>query len=259
MSSLLEYSEVSIAYYGKKTVHEVSFSIDAGECLCIVGESGSGKTTLIKAAMALLADNASMCHGSIYFKGQDMASLSPSELRKLSGSEISMIFQDSLSALTPTRTIRDQLLEMFKAHGLTHIDHAYAQALNLLEQLRIAHPHRVLESYPFELSGGMGQRVGIMFACILSPSLIIGDELTSALDVLSQKEVLKFFSEHKSKQSGLLLVTHNIALAKYIADSVVVLKDGRVQEYASSSEIFTHPKSEYTKSLLAASPKLRRE
>lgn len=255
----LEY--VSAAYNGRTVVHDVSFSLVAGEVLAIVGESGSGKTTILKAIMHLLGSKGSNSGSILYTDSEghinDLAALSDSQARLLYGGEIAFVFQDCLSSLTPIRTIEAQLYEMVEAHDIAgepsdrQIIRKHAE--ELLAHMGVTEPERILRSYPFELSGGLGQRVGIMFALIMKPRVLLLDEPTSALDVLSQQHVLQELLHYKQEECcTMVLVTHNISLARALADYLIVLKDGQVQEQGNTENILKHPSNSYTRTLLDA-------
>ena len=259
MSEVIRYEHVDIRYTGKMVVHDVSFSVDKGEILGIVGESGSGKSTLIKAAMGLLGSDGLVTRGDIWYKGMDLPDLKQKEMRKLCGPELGMIFQMSGSSFCPIRTVRAQLYEFMTEHEKIKKDVFEKQAEILLEKFGFEDPKRVLDSYPFELSGGMQQRVGIAAAMLLNPSVLMADEPTSALDVTVQKQVVEEMLMVRERfGTSILLVTHNMGVIRAMADKVLVLHEGEIMEYGVTEEVFEHPRSEYTKKLLAAVPKLRR-
>ena len=259
MAEVIRYDHVDISYKGKRVVHDVSFSVEKGEILGIVGESGSGKSTLIKAAMGLLGKDGLVTRGDIWYKEMDLPDLKPREMRKLCGPELGMIFQTAGSSFCPIRTVRAQLYEFMTEHKKIKTDAFENQAMELLEKFGFEDPKRVLDSYPFELSGGMQQRVGIAAAMLLNPSVLMADEPTSALDVTVQKQVVEEMLMVRERfGTSILLVTHNMGVIRAMADKVLVLHEGEIMEYGVTEEVFEHPRSEYTKKLLAAVPKLRR-
>lgn len=259
MEALLQYNHVDISYLGQPVIRDVSFSLHSGEILGIVGESGSGKSTLIKAAMGLLGCEGQVTRGDIWFKGKNLPELPPKELRKLCGPELGYIFQSSGSAFCPIRTVGAQLFETMRAHGkITKADFE-VQALELLSKLGFDSGKRILESYPFELSGGMQQRVGIAAAMLLNPSVLFADEPTSALDVTIQKQVVEeMLMVRETFGTAIVLVTHNLGVIGAMTDRVLVLENGRCVECGSTRQVLSQPRADYTKALLAAVPRLRR-
>lgn len=259
MEALLQYNHVDISYLEQPVIQDVSFSLHSGEILGIVGESGSGKSTLIKAAMGLLGCEGQVTRGDIWFKGKNLPELPPKELRKLCGPELGYIFQSSGSAFCPIRTVGAQLFETMRAHGkITKADFE-AQALELLGKLGFADGKRILASYPFELSGGMQQRVGIAAAMLLNPSVLFADEPTSALDVTIQKQVVEeMLMVRETFGTAIVLVTHNLGVIGAMTDRVLVLENGRCVECGNTRQVLSQPRADYTKALLAAVPRLRR-
>lgn len=259
MAEVIRYEHVDISYKGKRVVHDVSFSVEKGEILGIVGESGSGKSTLVKAAMGLLGRDGLVSRGDIWYKGMDLPDLKPGEMRKLCGPELGMIFQTAGSSFCPIRTVQAQLYEFMTEHKKIKMDVFEKQAEELLEKFGFDDPKRVMDSYPFELSGGMQQRVGIAAAMFLNPKILMADEPTSALDVTVQKQVIEeMLMVRKTFGTSILLVTHNMGVIRAMADKVLVLHEGEIMEYGVTEEVFEQPQSAYTKKLLAAVPKLRR-
>ena len=253
MTEVIRYEHVDISYKGKRVVHDVSFSVEKGEILGIVGESGSGKSTLIKAAMGLLGKDGLVTRGDIWYKGMDLPDLKPREMRKLCGPELGMIFQTAGSSFCPIRTVRAQLYEFMTEHKKIKADVFENQAEELLEKFGFEDPKRILDSYPFELSGG------IAAAMLLNPKILMADEPTSALDVTVQKQVVEeMLMVRETFGTSIVLVTHNMGVIRAMADKVLVLHEGEIMEYGVTEEIFEHPGSVYTKKLLAAVPKLRR-
>lgn len=259
MEELLTYDSVEISYNGEAVVRDVSFSLRPGEILGIVGESGSGKSTLVKAALGILGQGGLVTKGDIWFRGKNLPDLSERELRAIRGKEIGMIFQDAGASLCPIRTIGSQIYESMTAHERLTRRETDARALELFEKLRFSDGRRILESYPFELSGGMNQRVGIAMAMLMNPSVLLADEPTSALDVIVQKQAVEeMLLMRELYGTAVILVTHNIGVVSAMADSVLVLKDGNVMEYGAAEKVLEHPASAYTGELLAAVPRLRR-
>lgn len=259
MEELLRYNHVDISYLGQPVIRDVSFSLHSGEILGIVGESGSGKSTLIKAAMGLLGSEGRVTGGSIRYQGRNLLELPPKEMRALCGSELGYIFQNAGSSFCPIRTVGAQLYETMKEHEKISRKDFEAQALELLGKLGFADGKRILDSYPFELSGGMQQRIGIAAAMLLNPSVLFADEPTSALDVTIQKQVVEeMLMVRETFGTAIVLVTHNLGVIGAMADRVLVLENGRCVECGSTRQVLSQPCADYTKALLAAVPRLRR-
>ena len=259
MAELLRYDRVDIAYNGRKVVEGVSFTLEQGEILGIVGESGSGKSTVIKAAMGLLGPSGQVTRGDIYYKGRDLPDLSPAELRKLNGPELGMIFQYAGASFCPIRTVGAQLYESMTEHeSLSKADFT-KRACDLMQKIGFEDGRRILDSYPFELSGGMQQRVGIASAMLMNPSVLFADEPTSALDVSVQKQVVEeMLLMRKAFGISIVIVTHNIGVVGAMADNVLVMRNGKTVEYGETRQVLEHPREEYTKTLMAAVPRLKR-
>ena len=259
---LLEISGLSVCYEGEQILNNICFSVEKGETVGIAGESGSGKSTLLRAILRLMGKNGSITGGQITFRGE--------ELTGMSDSEIGMIFQNTGASLCPTRKIGAQICESVRAHEkrcgfITPISGGMSgrksrreikdMTLQRFADMGLSDGETIWNSYPSSLSGGMNQRVGIALAMLLHPSLLLADEPTSALDVVSQAQVLRELQALQQKeQTGMVLVTHNLAVLEQMADRVVVLKDGNIVEQGETRTVFDHPKDEYTKNLLAAVP-----
>lgn len=259
MDTLLQYDHVEISYLGQPVIQNVSFSLEPGEILGIVGESGSGKSTLIRAAMGLLGSEGRVTRGQILYKNINLPALSPKELRKLNGPELGYIFQSAGSSFCPIRTVGAQLYETVRAHGKISRAEFGPQALEILEKLGFENGERILSSYPFELSGGMQQRVGIAAAMLMRPSVLLADEPTSALDVTIQKQVVEeMLTVRETFGTAIVLVSHNLGVVGAMADNVLVLKNGKCVEYGKREQVLSNPQSDYAKALLVAVPRLRR-
>ena len=259
MEPLLTYRSVEVSFNGRAVTHDVSFTLHAGEILGIVGESGSGKSTLLKAAMGLLGNDGLVTKGDIWFQGKDLPDLPEKELRKVCGAGIGMIFQDAGASLCPIRTIGEQIYESMSAHMEITRSQAREKALALFEKLQFKDGQRIWNSYPFELSGGMNQRAGIAIAMLMEPPVLLADEPTSALDVAVQKQVIEEMLHLRELfGTAIILVTHDIGVVSAMADTVLVLKDGRIMEFGTAQQVLHEPRDAYTRKLLAAVPKLRR-
>lgn len=256
---LLAFQEVEISYDGQPMVTQFSLKIKQGEILGIVGESGSGKSTLIKAAMGLLDPAGLVSRGDIFYKGENVLEMKTEKLREIRGPEMGMIFQNCGSTLCPIRTIGAQLYEAMAQHGHTDRRAVDLKARALFEKINLKDSDRILSSYPFELSGGMNQRVGIVMAMMLEPDLLFADEPTSALDVTVQAQVVRELMKMRDEYgTGIVLVTHNIGVVSHMADQVAVMCQGRLVEYGSTREVIEQPQEAYTRQLIQAVPRIRR-
>ena len=259
MEEILRYDHVDISYNGKVVVKDISFTLREGEILGIVGESGSGKSTLIKAAMGLLGQNGMVTRGDIFFRGKSMVDISLNERRHFNGEQIAMVFQYAGSSFCPIRKIGDQLFESYREHRAVSLRDFEAEAQALLIKLGFENSRRILDSYPFELSGGMQQRVGIAAAMLLRPPLLLADEPTSALDVSVQKQAVEeMLLVRKQFGTAILIVTHNIGVVGAMADHVLVMQGGKCAEYGQTRQILYDPHDAYTRKLMDAVPRLKR-
>ncbi len=239
-----------------QAVRGTSFDVFPGECVGIVGESGSGKSQSALAAMGLLAGNGT-ASGKVLFDGKDLFSMPKAERRRLRGSQMSMIFQDPLTSLTPHMTVGDQLREVLAIHKKTRGKEADAQCVEWLERVRIPEPERRMEQFPHELSGGMRQRIMIAIAMLCNPRLLFADEPTTALDVTVQAQVLGLMKDLKdTTDTGIVLITHDMGVVARMCDRVVVMKSGEIVEAGTVDEIFYSPQHDYTKKLLEAVPRI---
>ena len=250
---LLAVRNLAISYGEKQAVRGVNFCLHRGEILVLAGESGSGKSTILRAVMGIL--DAGVCAGEILWEGMNVLQLSKDARRKLAGEEIAMVFQNAGASFCPVRTIGSQLYESVCAHRAWSYAEFRERAEALMAQMQL--PREVLDEYPFRLSGGMAQRAGIAAAMLLQPKLILADEPTSALDALTQVRVAKELMAFRRRTGvAMLLVTHHMGLAYYMADRILVLRRGETVEQGAREEIFRHPKEAYTKELIAAVPRL---
>ena len=252
---LLEVKDLNISYGDKLTVSGVNLELNTGEIMSIVGESGRGKTTVIRAIMGCLPGRGHVTGGSIIFEGRDMLKNTPKEWRQLCGREISMIFQDSGNMINPIRRIGEQFVDYIRTHAPEKTKAEAAEmAKDMLNKVRLPNPESIMQSYPFELSGGMRQRVGIAMAMVFRPKLLLADEPTSALDVTTQAQIIRQIVDIRNEFSvAVILVTHNLGVASYVSNKLVVMKNGRVVE-SGKREVISDPQDAYTKELLAAVP-----
>lgn len=256
---LLEVSNLDISY-GKNpapTVKGVNFTLDKGEVLTIVGESGSGKTTVIRAVLGLLSAGGYVSNGDIKFTGRDLLKFSNKDWLEFRGKDVSMIFQDNGAMMNPIKTIGDQFIEYIQTHSTVSREEANKKAIEMLMRMNLPNPENILNSYTFELSGGMRQRVGIAMAITFQPKLLLADEPTSALDVTTQAQIVKeLMGIIRKGEASMIVVTHNIGVAAYMSDKLMVMSQGKVVEYGKTEDIITNPQDAYTKKLLGSVPEI---
>ncbi len=261
--SLLEVKNLHTFFKTKKgivkAVNDVTYSLEAGKTLGIVGESGSGKSVSAMSIIRLLDGNGYIESGSITFDGQDILAASDKDLHHIRGNEISVIFQEPMTSLNPVFTVERQICEVLMLHQHMSKKEACARAVSLLSDVKIPNPERVAKQYPFQLSGGMRQRVMIAMALACRPKLLIADEPTTALDVTIQAQILKLMNELKQQTgSSILFITHDLGVIHEMADEVAVMYCGQIVEKADAYTIFhkgvhSHP---YTEGLMTSIPRL---
>src|SRR6202163_1268538 len=258
---LLDVSDLTVEFATRrgivKAVQHVNIAVAKGETLGIVGESGSGKSVTSYAVMRILDRAGKIAEGSVMFSGVDVKGATEDQMRDLRGREMSMIFQSPRLALNPIRKIGRQIEDVLLQH--VQVDRAQVtdRAIAALEQVKIARPRERYHAYPFELSGGMCQRVVIALALACNPQLLIADEPTTGLDVTTQKAVMDLVVELTKRRSmSTILITHDLGLAAAYCDRVVVMEKGRVVETALSASIFANPEHPYTRKLMRATPRL---
>ena len=254
--ALLRVENVSIGYT-HDIVRQVSFEVAEKSVLAIVGESGSGKSTLLKAVAQIRGLSTEIHAGTVTLNGQDISALSERARRSLRGEEIAMVFQYAGASLNPSRTIGAQLKETMRAHADFSDPEIRQRAAEVFSGMGFPDTDRILTAYPFELSGGMAQRAAIALAVILRPQLLLADEPTSALDATIQLQVLDELHALKERTgTAILLITHNIGVVRHIADRVAVMRRGCIVEQGTTEEVLGNPQDAYTRSLLAAVPKM---
>ena len=254
----LKVEKLNLEFSGKEILHDISFSIQEREFVSILGPSGCGKSTFLKTLNRMndLVENVRIT-GEVKYDGKDIFSSNANvnELRK----EIGMVFQDCKAALCPVRTIGAQIYEAVSEHEKISKKEVRKRAGEIMKKIGLDDSDRVLDSYPFELSGGMNQRVGICTAMILHPNLLLADEPTSALDVTVQKQVAEeLLFMRKTYNTAMILVTHNIGVVRMMADRILVLQNGQAREYGETEAVLDHPKDPYTKKLMSSVLHLKR-
>lgn len=262
MEKALEVKDLHVAFstYGGeiKAVRGVSFDLYKGETLAIVGESGCGKSVTSQSIMRLIpSPPGKITNGSVLFKGKDLTKIKEAEMRELRGADISMIFQDPMTALNPTITVGEQIIEAIRQHESISRTEAKKQALKMLNLVGIPNPSERLKHYPHQFSGGMRQRIVIAMALVCEPEVLIADEPTTALDVTIQAQILDLFKDIQKKTGvSIILITHDLGVVAQVADRVAVMYAGKIVEAGTRREIFYKPQHPYTKGLLNSVPRL---
>lgn len=238
-----------------KAVDGLSYSVERGKTLGIVGESGSGKSVSSSAIMGLFHGSTAQLSGSIWLGGRDILQLRENEMRRLRGQDVSMIFQDPLSALHPYYTVGAQIIEAYRVHNDVSKKVARTRAIELLDRVGIPQPDTRVDSYPHQFSGGMRQRAMIAMGLVNDPSLLIADEPTTALDVTVQAQILDLLQDlQREFNSAVIIITHDLGVVAEMTDDTLVMYAGRAVEYGSTKEILTHPEMPYTWGLLSSVP-----
>ena len=259
--SLLEVKDLHTSFFTDagevKAVNGVSFTLDKGKTLGIVGESGSGKSVTAYSIMQILSPAGKIVKGSIKFDEKELVGANDSILKDIRGNKISVIFQDPMTALNPTYTIGYQLTEVILLHTNRDKKQAYEKAVEMLKLVNVNEPEKRMKQYPFELSGGMRQRVMIAMALACEPDILIADEPTTALDVTIQAQILELMKELQNKLGmAIIMITHDLGVVAQMCDEVIVMYAGSICEQGTTNEIFYNPQHEYTKGLLRSVPSL---
>lgn len=254
MSAVLKAENLNVTLINrkmsKKLVENVNFEIHPGECLGILGESGSGKSMTVKAMLGLLDKNFQIS-GNAVFHGKNLLQVSKEELRRLRGNRITMVLQNPMTCFDPLYRIGSQMAETFAAHTTWTTQEIHSQCLEILEQMRIQNGEEVLEKYPHQLSGGMLQRIMIGIAMALQPELLIADEPTTAIDAITQYEILEEFVRiKKENHTAMLFITHDLGAISKVADHILVMNSGRVVDSGSFEHILIHANDSYTRMLV---------
>ena len=259
--ALLEINDLRTFFTTKrgiiKAVNGVSYTVESGRTLGVVGESGSGKSVSAMSILRLLDANGYIDGGSIMFEGRDMTRLPISEVQKIRGNKISVIFQEPMTSLNPVFTIERQVSEPFMIHQGMNRREAAVKAVEMLRDVKIPNPETVVKQYPHQLSGGMRQRVMIAMALITRPEILIADEPTTALDVTVQKQVLDIIRKlQQDMGTSVILITHDLGVVRQYADRINVMYAGRIVESAPAKELLEHPRHAYTRALMKSIPGL---
>lgn len=258
MSNILEIKDLTIHYITDdevvKAVNDISISLEEGESLGLVGETGAGKTTTAMRILGLVPNPpGKIIGGEILYKGKNLLKMSDSEMRKIRGHEISMIFQDPMTALNPVLTVGDQIMEVIQLHQKVSKAEALRRAMDMMEMVGIEGGR--YNEYPHQFSGGMKQRIVIAIALACNPNLLIADEPTTALDVTIQAQVLDLIDNLKKKfNTSLLLITHDLGVVAEVCDKVAIVYAGRIVEYGTLEHIYNNPKHPYTNGLFGSIP-----
>ncbi|GMG72996.1 MULTISPECIES: ABC transporter ATP-binding protein [Priestia] len=262
MEKMIQIKDLHVQFstYGGQVqaVRGVSFDLHKGETLAIVGESGCGKSVTSQSIMRLIpTPPGRITSGSILFKGQDLTKLSEKKMRDIRGADISMIFQDPMTALNPTLRVGEQIAENIMQHENISKEKAKEKAFEMLELVGIPNPKERLKQYPHEFSGGMRQRIVIAMALVCNPEVLIADEPTTALDVTIQAQILELFKDIQQKTDvSIVLITHDLGVVAQVADRVAVMYAGKIVEIGTRRDIFYTPQHPYTKGLLRSVPRL---
>lgn len=259
MKPLVEIKDLTISFPEGDTTFEavknVSFTVEEGEIVGVVGESGSGKSMSALALMGLLKKNARIPSGEILFRGENLLTMKPEDRRKLQGSEMAMVFQEPMTSLNPVMKIEKQVGESLRLHTDLKEEEIHKRVVTALEEVGLTDAEAICQKYPHELSGGMRQRVMLAQATVCSPSLIVADEPTTALDVIVQAQILRLLKKiHQEKHTSILFISHDLNVIKEICSRVIVMYKGVIVEEGETKEVLLHPKHEYTKHLVASIP-----
>jgi oligopeptide transport system ATP-binding protein len=259
---LLEVDDLYVEFRTRdgvaKAINGVSYTLDAGETLAVLGESGSGKSVTAQTIMGILdMPPGYITGGQIRYKGDDLLQMTDQQREKIRGAEISMIFQDSLSALNPVFTVGDQISEMFQVHRGMSKKEGMARAVDLMDQVRIPAAKERVKDYPHQFSGGMRQRIMIAMAISLDPEVLIADEPTTALDVTVQAQIMELLQDlQRERNMGMILITHDLGVVAGVADKIAVMYAGRIVERAEVHELYAEPAHPYTQGLLDSMPRV---
>lgn len=256
---MLKVLNLNVTFKGHKNdikiLKDISFEINEGECVCILGESGSGKSMATKSIMGLLNNNFEVS-GSAVFNGIDLLKANKETLRNIRGKDITMILQNPMICFDSLYNIGYQIKETLKTHTDMTNDEIYEKSIEILEKMRIREPKEVLKKYPHQLSGGMLQRIMIGIAISLNPKILIADEPTTAIDSITQFEIIKEFERLKKEKTTMIFITHDLGVASRLSDRILVMNKGEIVDRLKFDEITTKAKDSYTKELVAQKMKV---
>ena len=259
---MLKINNLNISFLSQgvinNIIHNISFSLEKNEILGVVGESGSGKSISTLAVLGLLP-KAAIIKGNILYKDLDLTNFTNKEYLKIRGKEIAMIFQEPMSSLNPTKTCGNQVAEVLHLHTTLSNKEIKEEVISLFKKVKLPRPEKLFKSFPHEISGGQKQRVMIAMAIACKPQLLIADEPTTALDVTVQKEIILLLKELQQEyKMGIIFISHDLALVSEIADNVIVMHKGKIIEQGKASNVFLHPKENYTKALINSKPNIKK-
>ena len=262
MSDVLNVKGLTVRLPGsadrENAIEDISFSVGSGEIVCVVGESGSGKSVTAQAVMGLLPKELTVSGGEALLQGEDTLAASPTRLRDLRGTKMAMIFQEPMTALNPVTRVGEQISEMLEIHTDLSAGDRRKRAIEIMQDVHLPDPERMVDSFPHQLSGGQRQRIMIAMALVLDPALLIADEPTTALDVTTQAQILKLVKEmQESHGTGVLFITHDFGVVAEIADRIVVMQHGRIIEQGPRDQVLQNPQEPYTQMLMASVPSMK--
>lgn len=255
---IMTIKQLHVTTASQNILRDISFNLKQGEIVAVVGESGCGKTTLLKAIANLLAPNLQIKADAIVINAQDVREFSKRQWRSIRGNQIAMIFQNPYFFFSPVKKIKAHFIQAIRNHQNFTKEQAIEKSRKILQTLNFseADARRVLDSYAFELSGGMLQRVSIALVIVLQPSILLADEPTSALDVITQQQILEELLQlRKVSNTSIIMITHDLGCAAYIADRIIVMHEGKIIESAPTATLLSNPQETYTKKLLLATPR----
>ena len=249
---MLDIENITVAYHGQPFLQDFSLHMKRGEIISLVGESGSGKSTIAMSVLNLIDNPGKVVNGEILLDGVDLLKLSEKEQKNIYGKEISAVFQEPVSALNPVVKVKKQMMECITLHNKIPHEEAYERCIDALKKVRMRNPKEVMEKYPFELSGGMCQRIMIAMAIVSDSKILIADEPTSGLDLTVQAVILEELKKIRDSGVSILLITHDLGIVAQMADYVYVMSNGEVEESGNVYDIFNAPEGDYTKELINA-------